>query len=92
MQKIPNTVQRFRISLYNNIFHQRPYPKESIIPTITSRESKNEICQLLTDLEEPALVNQLLFLDEFNVLADQVIVYDLVYGLLHQCQPGLGRI
>lgn len=49
--------------------------------------------QALTVQEEAVLVEQLLFLDEFNVAADRVVLYALAHKLLHkrEAQRTLGH-
>lgn len=49
--------------------------------------------QILTVAEETVLVERLLFLDDFNVLADKRGFYELAHNLLHRRNPDrtLGR-
>lgn len=43
--------------------------------------------QLLTVTEEKVLVERLLFLDDFNVIADKTLLYTLAHAILHRRDP-----
>lgn len=56
-------------------------------PNITTKKVHNESMQVLTPLEETALANRLLFMDQFNVPADRKTLFELAHNLLHEREP-----